>query len=530
MKNKPKQHLKHVSLGLTGLATLCSQLFWSQQTAQDSINLSSLEKTIRSENPSISFFQPLDFTETSFTYTHTQQNFKRVQSPETTQNYAFNSRGVFHINPKIILSGRLKAEQTNEKNVPYILTDDRTTDQFFIANPFYMWAPRAGNWTRQNYLFNGQIAYRPIQPIIAQLGAEGNFSKSYRGNADPRPQMDNYQYLIFSKLGFSIKKHSFFGKLSYTNKYRKNDIMFVNKNGNVPANDSIYIRYNEGYGNQYRESLFRDSEYKKSGYIAGGEYAFNTDKTHISAGYDYQNIIDRFYKNYEYKDATNITRRVFTKHGGLKTDLHKMYINFLGNYNGYRYASRLTYQDQLDTNYNYLLNYRTYRLEQQDANWQNSISWFNGRNENSTLYLDLGYGKNHMRDASVILDRRLTYFRYSIGAEREFVVGESQKIAVGIAQNLYLPLEKNFTYIPYESSKENIFVQHIASPDYAYDTTPQLGMNLRLSYRIDRDKLRYEIVGSYAQRWLAGNAYKTTVTDYNGQANSVASVGINVYY
>ncbi|WP_073336142.1 hypothetical protein [Chryseobacterium carnipullorum] len=108
-------------------------------------------------------------------------------------------------------------------------------------------------------------------------------------------------------------------------------------------------------------------------------------------------MIERFYKIYEYQDASYVYHKDYTKYSGLKTDLHSFYINFLGNYNGKRWASAITYKDQLDTNYNYPLEYRTYRLEQQNLLWKNSLVWFNHRNEAFKVLLDAGYGKNLLK-------------------------------------------------------------------------------------------------------------------------------------
>ena len=80
-------------------------------------------------------------------------------------------------------------------------------------------------------------------------------------------------------------------------------------------------------------------------------------------------------KIYEYVDANDKKVKVFNKYSGLKTDLHSFYINYLGNFSGYKMASRLTYKDQLDANYNYVLQYTSYRLEQQNLNWKNSLIW-----------------------------------------------------------------------------------------------------------------------------------------------------------
>ncbi|MDE5439601.1 hypothetical protein KRE40_16665 [Elizabethkingia meningoseptica] len=530
MHNKNKSFFNFFISGMTGLATLSSQLLFSQSTHLDSINISTVEKEIRVENPYISFFQPLDFSRTNFKYEINKQNFKRVQSPDKIQSFIFNSDGVYRLSQRVVLSGRLQAERTTEDEVPYILNDERTTNSSFIYNPSYFWAPRAAKWLKQNYLISGQIAYRPVKPIIAQFGAEGNFAKSYRQNADPRPKVDNYKYNIFSKIGYNWRQHSVFAKGKYINHFKKNDIMFVSKNANVPANDSIYIRYNEGYGNPYRDSEFRDSEYKKDGYVWGGEYAFNTSNTHISVGYDYLNIIERFYKKYEYTDANDKKVMVFNKYSGLKTDLHSFYINYLGNFSGYKMASRLIYQDQLDANYNYVSQYTSYRLEQQNLHWNNSLVWFNHKNEAYKLLLDLGYGKNRIQDISVVMDRKLSFFEYHAGVEKEFAIAPAHKMAVGLGQSLYVPIKKNFNYVPYQSSKENVFVQRIAKPDYAYDSTPKIGLNINAAYRWDNNKIRYELTTGFMQLWLTDKTYKETNTEYNGRPNTVASVGLNVYY
>ncbi|KUG12401.1 hypothetical protein BEI02_10295 [Elizabethkingia sp. HvH-WGS333] len=530
MRNKYKSNFNFFISGITGLATLGSQLLFSQSTQLDSINISTPEREIRVENPYISFFQPLDFSRTSFKYEGTKQNFKRVQSPDKIQSFIFNSEGVYQLSRKVVLSGRLQAERTTEDEVPYILNDERTTNSSFIYNPSYFWAPRAAKWLKQNYLINGQIAYRPITSVIAQLGAEGNFGKSYRQNADPRPKVDNFKYSVFSKIGYNWKQHSLFAKGRYINHFKKNDIMFVSRNGNVPANDSIYIRYNEGYGNPYRDSEYKDSEYKKNGYAWGGEYAFNTSRMHISVGYDYMNVIERFYKKYEYVDANDKKIKVFNKYSGLKTNLHSFYINYLGNFSGYKMASRLAYQDQLDTNYNYVLQYTSYRLEQQNLNWKNSLVWFNHKNEAYKLLLNLGYGKNRVRDVSVVMDRRLSFFEYHAGIEKEFAIISGHKLAVGVGQSLYILVQKELNYMPYQSSTENIFVQRIVKPDYAYDSTPKIGLNLNAAYRWDSNKIRYEFTGGFNQLWLTNKTYKETVTTYNGRPNTVTTIGLNVYY
>lgn len=190
------------------MAALSSQFLHAQATRLDSINISSAEKNIRIDNPYISFSQPLDFSETSFQYSTVKQNFKRVQSPETTGSFIFHSEGVYKLNSKIALSGRLQADKTAEDNVPYILNDERTTNSSFIYNPSYYWVPRTAKWQKQSYFINGQVAYNPVKPVIFQIGGEGLYAKSYRQNADPRPKVDDYKYKAFAKLGLNWREHS----------------------------------------------------------------------------------------------------------------------------------------------------------------------------------------------------------------------------------------------------------------------------------------------------------------------------------
>ena len=529
MHNKFSNILSHLVLGLS---IIIGQTFSAQKTHLDSINISNTERQIRIDNPYLAFFQALDFSNTTFKYEYLKQNFKRVQSPTEQGSFIFNSEGVFKLNPKIVLSGNLSAERTVEKEVPNILTDERTTNTSFIHNPSYYWVPRSGQWSNQKYHINGQFAYRPLKPIIAQVGVDGDFAKSYRQNADPRPKVDNYNYKAFAKLGLNWKRHSIFGKVSYMNNYKRNLIMYVNLQANTPANDSIYIRYNEGYGNQYVGigSNYGESEYKVDGYIWGGEYAYNTANTHLSVGYDYRNTIERFYRIYSYQDAALVSHRVYNKYSGLKTHLHSAYVNFLGNYNGKKWASRLTYEDQLDNNYNYVSQYRTYRLEQKNFRMQNSLTWFNHKNEAYNMFFNADYTKNNVKDISVILNRKLTYFQYNLGLEKEFNIKPSQKISFGVAQSLYLPLEKIFDYQPYQSNVENRFVTKIAKQDFAYDSTPKVGLNVMAKYRIDDNKIRYEVFANFNQLWLASDIFKNMTTNYNGRPTQSATVGVNVFY
>ncbi len=154
-------------------------------------------------------------------------------------------------------------------------------------------------------------------------------------------------------------------------------------------------------------------------------------------------MTERFYKVFEYQDPNFIYQKDYVKYSGLKTELHSFYLNFLGNYNGKKWASALTYQDQQDYNYNYALEYRTYRLDQQNLSWQNSVTWFNHRNEAFKMVLDAAYGRNHVKDVSVVMERKLSFFQYRLGVEKELVLMPSHKLAVELPKIFMCLWKKN---------------------------------------------------------------------------------------
>ena len=113
----------------------------AQKTKLDSIAIDPIEKSLRIAHPEINFVKPLEFTETNVFFEHNTLKFSRVQTPEETNQIGFGSTGVFQLNPKLILSGELKVISENEKQVSFILTDERTTNQNYISNPSYFYAP-----------------------------------------------------------------------------------------------------------------------------------------------------------------------------------------------------------------------------------------------------------------------------------------------------------------------------------------------------------------------------------------------------
>lgn len=102
---------------------------FAQQSRLDSTNIDVVEKEFRILHPELSLKNKKEFTEVNVFYQNNDLNFSRVQTPSESNYMGFGSKGVFLLNPRMVLSGELKVVSENEKEVPYILTDERTTDQ-----------------------------------------------------------------------------------------------------------------------------------------------------------------------------------------------------------------------------------------------------------------------------------------------------------------------------------------------------------------------------------------------------------------
>ena len=506
---------------------------FAQQTKLDSINLDAQEKEFRIKHPEIFWTSPLEFTETNVFYNFQKLNFKRTQTPSEISEVGLGSKGVFAVKPNLILSGELRVSSENEKAVPFILTDERTTNQNYISNPAYFYAPRESDWMKQHYYLSGSMAYKPIDRLIIGADVRGEFSKSY-SNRDPRPEIGNFDYHVDAKIGYQWNKHSIFAKAGYFNRKKESDISYSNPDRNVPNFYESYIRFNRGYGNYYYNNGYSENTYHYDGLALGAEYMYRTSKHQFLLGYRNEFYIDRFTRLYTYqiRDENNVLRtyRDRQKIAGLRTDKHSVYANYLGNLGQWKWSSDLNITDQEDLNFDYQNLNISYKVLNQNLSWRNSWSKYNSKNELFRLNFNANVGKMDLQDVSVVMHKKLSFLDYSIGGEKEFFVKSNQKIAVEVQQGLYLPLQSTMDYRPYQSSQENIFVQNIVMPDQFYDSSMKMQFGLKLKYLMDIENVRYEIFATGNQWFFVKNVNDLYKTSYNTNSNQMLSVGINFYY
>ncbi|KMQ65225.1 hypothetical protein ACM46_11875 [Chryseobacterium angstadtii] len=505
----------------------------AQVQSLDSINIDPVEQQLRLQNPEISFSLPLEFTKTAIYFNTEKLNFKRVQTPGQSTQYGFGAAGVFQLNKNVILSGKLDVNRIDEKDVPYILTDERTTDQNYISNPSYFYAPRKSDWMKQNYHIEGKLAYQPVKNLIVTAGVKGSFLKAY-ANSDPRPEIGNFEYEAEAKIGYIFKKHGVFVKGSYFNRKKESDIIYNITELNAPSNYDTYIRFNKGYGNYYYNDGYKNTEYAYDGISYGLEYRFISDRSFLTVGYENKYYIDRmfFWNIYQSRDENNVLQyyRDKLKITGLKTDRNIIYINYIGNLGKWKWNSDLIFEDQKDMNYDYQNLYTSYRAYNTEIKFQNYFSTFNAKNELFRIGIKAGFGDQDIRDLSVVMHKKLSYFDYVVNAEKELRIATNQKLGVNVSQSLYLPINKLYDYLPYQSNQTNVFVKNIVEPDNAYDTSTQMRLGMQLKYLLDLKKVRYEIYAGVNQTFFVNNDNQYYKSLLNTKVNRYFNFGINFYY
>ena len=520
-----------ITLGLC--CVICGASLNAQQTKLDSISLDPIEKSFRIAHPEVNFLNPLEFTETNVFFEHNKLRFSRVQTPEESNQIGFGSIGVFQLNPKLVLSGELKVVSENEKQVSFILTDERTTNQNFISNPSYFYAPRKSNWLKQHYDVNGNIAYKPWKGLLLGAEVNGSFLKAY-GNRDPRPEIGNIDYNIDARLGYQLGQHTVSLKGGYFNRKKESSIAYAYTEHNAPNYYETYIRFNRGYGNFYYNSGYSDNWYQYDGIGLGAEYMFQSPSHFLVAGFRNEEYIDRMTRFYTYqiRDENNVLRTIRDrlKISGLKTQKHQTYIKYLGNFGDWKWNSDFNLLYQVDLNYDYQNLYTSYKAWNQQINWRNAVSKYNDKNELLRVSLHVDYSRQSIKDLSVIMHKKLQSFQYHLAALKEFKLKNSQKLALEVQQGLYLPLDSKMHYLPYQSSIENIFVKNIAMPDYFYDSSIRMNIGAQLKYMMDHKNVRYEVYATGKQWFFVENVNGKDKGDLDTGASQYVALGLNFYY
>ncbi|HEY1196875.1 DUF6850 family outer membrane beta-barrel protein, partial [Flavobacterium sp.] len=222
-----------------------------------------------------------DFTFTEVSYEHQQNEFARKQIANEINTYQFLAQGYFTTKSKWKLFGDLAIKKILEKDLGWVLSDDRAEEQEVIS-PHYFYVPRKANWDNQVYALSGGIA-KDITNHLS-VAVKANFgAEKFSRTLDARSQITNRNLGGELQIGYQItKNHKAFVLGSYAENQKDFTYKYSNTSLNYEVYPETYLRFNAGYGRIL-------NSFKSSG-----------------SGYLYQDIVDKIGLGYTIKGKNSI--------------------------------------------------------------------------------------------------------------------------------------------------------------------------------------------------------------------------------
>lgn len=465
-----------------------------------------------------------DFTFTEVKYEYQKNQFARTQIANEINTYQFLAQGYYTTKSKWQLFGNLAIRKINEKDLGWVLSDDRSEEQEVIA-PHYFLVPRKGNWNNQQYRLNGGFSKEITNRISVSAKMNYNAEK-YARNIDPRPQIIVRQIGGEVQLGYQIaQSHKGFIFGGYTQKDKDYSYMYKNTQLNVESYPDTYLRFNAGYG--------RIINFLRSSY---GASTFHYKDSHIKTGLGYNfsnknNIFTALY--YNKKENNNLYNSVYTT-----TEDEKYKFETKGNHIEL-FAFNRWEDKQLKTTFKYdQSNASNYDVKSRGINFKNSLNSINLQTSFSKrtntfitylLGLDLIYQKNKYNDILATSTIELNSLNTGIYASKEFAFKKS-KINATINLNLYLPLPSQLNYYDTSGGTNSRFFNEVIIHDYVISTTNYFAPSYRLEYCYTMKKNKTVVLFTNFREKIALKKQTTDYTNINTKNTYWIQMGVQLNY
>ncbi len=475
------------------------------------------------DNPiQYSKFKVKDFTETELSTTIKDLNLKRAQTAEKSNIFEFKTQGIFNISENLRLLGGFDYQYITEKDLGYNLTSDRTEDKF-VMNPHYIFAPRKANWENQKYSVMGGLSYT-ISHFDLGAVIRYNNNNSYR-KSDPRPSINTADYSGKAFIGYHLKKHqiSIFGGLG-----RKTDtynVDFVNSTNNSSANEDYFIRFSDGYGRLIYFSSYPDFGYKTIDRNAGAGYAYRGEKNLFTINYSYSKSMETLFgrnaSNYTYFDDSLAQMKYRVKN--YQTDANYWYKG-----NVIEYFGNINFQSITGDNYSLSELGQNYRMTLDRLALNQALLWKDQSKTILGIGLDAIYTDFSARDLLGITDKYVKSLEVNLVANKDVFKNEKQRVNLALGAKSYFPLSESLAYNP--ASSTTLFYDNVIKNDYYYDKTTKLGPQVGVQFfQKVSSKTDLKIFSNFTSLF-ALNAVMKENANYNGNPTMIFNMGISLYY
>ncbi|MBB4805690.1 hypothetical protein HNP38_000962 [Chryseobacterium defluvii] len=464
-----------------------------------------------------------DFTETELSAVVKDLNMKRVQTAESSNEFAFNTQGIFNISEKLRLLGSFDYQFVTEKNMGYNLTTGRTEDQF-VLNPNYLFVPKKANWETQNYHVKGGVSYNIWKGL--DLGAVVDYrnQSSYR-KSDPRPEISTADYSGKIFAGYHVGKHqlSVFGGLG--RKTETNDIMAVNEAVNAPANPEYFVRFSNGYGRLVYFPSYSDFSYRTIDRNFGGGYAFESNRNFFNINFSYSKAMQTLFG----KDANSVTyfeeslEKMKYRLVNYKTDANYWYkgekMDFMSNVN---------FQSITGDNYNISEFGQNYRMTLDRLAFANHFLLRDQQKIKLGVTLEGIYNDFSAIDLLGVTYKYVKGMNLNLKFNKDIFYRDSQKVNLELGAVSYFPLSESLTYNA--ASSNTLLFDNVIKNDHEFDSTSQLGPHFGLQfYQKVTAKADLKIFTNFATLFPLNSSLEQN-TDYNGNPNLYFNAGISLFY
>jgi len=416
-----------------------------------------------------------DFTFTEVSYEHQQNEFARKQIANEINTYQFLAQGHFTTKAKWKLFGDLSIRKIEEKNVAWVLSDDRSEDQEVIT-PHYFVVPRKADWQNQVYKLSGGFSKEITNHL--SVAVKGNYgAEKYSRTLDPRPQITTRKLGGEIQIGYQLtENHKVFALGNYSENKKDYIYTYNDPSLNFEAYPETYLRFNAGYGRILNYFKSNDSGflYKDLTNQIGLGYTFSNENTIITALYYNQNSNNIFYTSiFDLQEYERMKLETKTNHAELFV-FHK--------WNQKEIKSTLKFDKSEARNFDVKNNGYNYKNSLNIVNWLTSISRKTNSHIDYLFGLDVIYKQNQYNDIMAVTDINLNSLNTGIFGSRDFSFAKS-KLNTTVSFNMYFPLKSSaLKYYDTSGGSNATFFNEVIIHDYVVSTTNYFAPALRLEY------------------------------------------------
>ena len=419
-----------------------------------------------------------DFTFTEVSYEYQKNEFARKQIANEINTYQFLAQGYYTTTSKWKLFGNLSLKKIDEKDLGWVLSDDRSEEQEVIM-PHYFFVPRKANWTNQQYVVNGGLSKQLTRKISFASKLSYEVAK-YSRNLDPRPQIISRKIGGEIQLGYDLKEnHKIFALANYTRSDKDFSYRYKDDHSNVEVKPETYLRFNTGYG--------RIINYFKSNYYNSTRFLYKENQNKIGFGYNFSNKNTRFTAlYYNQKANNNFYSDVFDNEDNLRlkieTTTNHAELFALHQWGKKELKSTLKYDISDGKNFDVKNNGYNYKNKLNAISWLTTLSKKTGSHIDYLLGFDMLYQQNEYHDVMATTDLEINSLNTGIFASRDFAF-EKSKLNTTVSFNMYFPLPSSkLDYYDTSGGTNSTFFNDVIIHDYVVSTTNYFAPAIRLEY------------------------------------------------